>query len=133
LDEFADKNLLSIKCVIEATIQYELKNMELAELVSPVQLNLVSCVIALNESIFVFKLFQESVAREEKQSSLTRYVQPYANIQLSCLYMNMSNWPSATHYLNKARSFKDYDLEDRLQIQMRTIQRRIDYKTSLNH
>ncbi len=44
----------------------------------------------------------------------------------------MSDWNSALHHLNKSKSYKDYDLEDRLQIQMRTLQRRIDHKRATN-
>ena len=71
------------------------------------------------------------MARDENQSTLSRYVQPYANTQLSCLYIDASNWQSAVYYLSKAKSFKDYDLEDRLQIQMRTMQRRINHQKAI--
>jgi hypothetical protein len=86
----------------------------------------------LFKSFFSQKLFKESIARDEKQSSLSRYVQPYAHLQLSILYTEMSDWNSALHHLNKSKSYKDYDLEDRLQIQMRTLQRRIDHKRATN-
>ena len=80
---------------------------------------------------FIFlKLFKESLAREEK-FSISKYLHPYANIQLCCLSIDNKDLNSANAYLAKAKTYKDYELEDRIQIQMRCIQRRIDYKKTL--
>jgi hypothetical protein len=72
----------------------------------------------------------ESIARDEK-TSISKYLHPYANLQLCCLSIEKNDLNAASSYLAKAKNYKDYELEDRLQIQMRCVQRRLDYKKSL--
>jgi hypothetical protein len=71
------------------------------------------------------------IHENEKQISFERYVQPFGYFNLSMLYVDNGRLDDALFCLNKAKSFKDYDHEDRLQLQIRTLSSRIEYKKSL--
>lgn len=73
-------------------------------------------------------MFNEALARDEKQSSLAKYVKPYTNIQLCLLYCKLNDLKQASAFLEKAKKYSDYDLEDRLQMQIRICGRKIDCK-----
>ena len=78
---------------------------------------------------------KESLSRinqNEKQIGFEKYVQPFSYFNLSSLCVDKLRLDDAVFYLNKVKNFKDYDHEDRLQLQIRTLTQRIEYKRSLN-
>lgn len=81
----------------------------------------------------LFKLFKETIKRidNEKQATFEKYVLPFSYFNLSALYVDKNNLDIATQYLNKVKLYKDYDHEDRLLLQVQTLNRRIEYKKSL--
>jgi hypothetical protein len=73
-------------------------------------------------------LFNEALARDEKQASLAKYVKPYTNIQLCLLNCTTNDLKQASAFLEKAKKYSDYDMEDRLQMQIRICGRKIEFK-----
>jgi predicted negative regulator of RcsB-dependent stress response len=74
----------------------------------------------------------ECVARSdnEKQQAFGKYALPYSNFQLATMATNDKRFDEAKAYLNKAKdNYKDYELENRLQTQLKSLQRRIKYLT----
>jgi hypothetical protein len=109
LDQQAEKNLIAIKTLIEAGIQYENGDFDFSQ-----------------------QLFDEAIARDEKQSSTSKYVRPFAYFQLSNIYCTQGDLNMATNQLEKCLKFKDYELEDRIQMQIRITKRLVEYKKSQN-
>lgn len=72
---------------------------------------------------------KEAVARtegEKKQPPFGKYILPLAHFHLSTFYTDSNQYDLAKSHLNKARDgYKDYELEDRIQTQIRSLQRRI--------
>ena len=57
-------------------------------------------------------------------------MQPYAHYQLANYYANEKQYDQAKVHANKARdNFKDYELENRIQTQIKSLQRRLKYLT----
>ena len=73
----------------------------------------------------------ESLARAESDKlPFGKYVQPYAHYQLANYYTNEKEYDQAKIHANKARdNFKDYELENRIQTQIKSLQRRLKYLT----
>ena len=82
----------------------------------------------------LMQLLKESLRRtseNEKQISFEKYVQPFAYFNLSSLCIDNNRLDEALAYLNRIKNFKDYDHEDRLLLQIRTLNQRIEYKKSM--
>jgi len=79
--------------------------------------------------IFAIQYLKESIARaegEKKQATFGRYVLPLCHFHLATYYTDNKEYDLAKTHLNKARdNYKDYELEDRFQTQIRSLQRRI--------
>ena len=57
---------------------------------------------------------------------------PCAQYELASFYTKEKNYADAKHYLHKASSsYKDYELENRIQVQMKSLQKRLKYLTDL--
>lgn len=72
---------------------------------------------------------KEAISRvegEKKQPPFGKYVLPLSHFHLSTFYADNKQYDLAKIHLNKARdNYKDYELEDRIQAQIRSLQRRI--------
>ena len=64
-------------------------------------------------------------------ASFEKYVQPFTYFNLSVLSVDKNRLDDSLVYLNKIKNFKEYDHEDRLQLQIRTLTKRIEYKRTL--
>jgi len=109
-DKVNEKYFVAMKCLFEGEIRNTLGNSEFAE-----------------------QCFNEAIARgedEAKKAPFGKYILPYAHFKLATMYTNMKEYEQAKVYLNKARDgYKDYELDDRLQTQVRSLQRRIKHYT----
>ena len=87
----------------------------------------------LGNSEFGEQCFNEAIARgedEAKKAPFGKYILPYAHFKLATMYTNNKEFDLAKVHLNKARDgYKDYELDDRLQTQVRSLQRRIKHYT----
>lgn len=54
---------------------------------------------------------------------------PSALYELACYYVEEKDFASAKSNLIKAQSYKDYELDNRIQVQIRSLQRKIKYIT----
>lgn len=54
---------------------------------------------------------------------------PSALYELACYYVEEKDYASAKSNLTKAQSYKDYELDNRIQVQIRSLQRKIKYLT----
>lgn len=101
--------MVGIKCLFEGVINMQLKNKEFGE-----------------------QCLNECLARCENQKILVgKYAQPSALYELACFYADAKEFTHAKANLAKAQSFKDYELDNRIQIQIRSLQRKIKYLTEL--
>ena len=100
---------MALKCLFEGAIHLELKNVEISE-----------------------QCFKESIARAEgvKHPEFGKYVLPYAQFQLASYYIKEKKLDLAKSHLNKAKdNYSGYELENRLQTQIRSLQRLIKHYT----
>jgi predicted negative regulator of RcsB-dependent stress response len=109
-DKINEKYFVAMKCLFEGEIRVALENSEFGE-----------------------QCFNEALARgedEAKKAPFGKYILPYANFKLANLYTDEKNYEQAKIYLNKARdNYKDYEMDDRIQTQIRSLQRRIKHYT----
>ena len=86
-----------------------------------------------HSSTFGEQCFNEAIARgedEAKKAPFGKYILPYAHFKLATLYTNDKNYDQAKVHLHKSRdNYKDYELDDRIQTQIRSLQRRIKHYT----
>lgn len=105
-DKITEKHFVAFKCLFEGAIR-----------------------IAMKDNDFGEQCLKESIARaegEKKQPPFGKYVLPLTHFHLSSYYVDTGAYDLAKTHLNKARdSYKDYELEDRIQTQIRSLQRRI--------
>lgn len=62
------------------------------------------------------------------QSQISRYVQPYAHSHLATIYMESNKFDLAADHLSMAKSFTHYEFRSRLQAQLRSLQRKLEFK-----
>lgn len=105
-DKINEKHFVAFKCLFEGAIHMAMKNYDFGE-----------------------QCLKESIARaegEKKQPPFGKYVLPLCHYHLSTYYTDNKDYPAAKSHLTKARdNYKDYELEDRFQAQVRSLQRRI--------
>jgi hypothetical protein len=82
-----------------------------------------------NNADFAEQCINESIARAENSKlSFGKYVLPCAHYELSTYHTDQNDLPTAKGYLSKARdNFKDYELENRIQTQIKSLQKRIKH------
>jgi len=101
-----DKQFVAFKCLFEGSIHIAMKNCDFGE-----------------------QCFKEAIARvevEKKHAPFGKYIMPLTHFHLSTYYTDSNQYDLAKSHLNKARDgYKDYELEDRIQTQIRSLQRRI--------
>lgn len=109
-DKVNEKYFIAMKCLFEGEIRITLGNAEFGE-----------------------QCFNEAIARgedEAKKAPFGKYILPYAHFKLATLYTNDKNYDQAKVHLHKSRdNYKDYELDDRIQTQIRSLQRRIKHYT----
>lgn len=102
----AEKQFVGLKCLFEGAIHIALKNPDVGE-----------------------QFINESIARvegEKKGAPFGKYVLPYCHLLLANYQTDMKQYDLAKSHMNKAKdNYKDYELEDRIQTQIRGLQRRI--------
>ena len=101
-----DKQFVGMKCLFEGAIHIALKNADVGE-----------------------QFVNESIARvecEKKGAPFGKYVLPYCHYLLANYQADLEQYDLAKSHMNKAKdNYKDYELEDRIQTQIRGLQRRI--------
>ena len=70
------------------------------------------------------------VHKVDVQAPISRFTIPYAHCQLCCYYIDVNKLEMASNHLNMAKSFNDFEFRSRLQAQLRTIERRLNYRLS---
>jgi len=79
---------------------------------------------------FKLKCFNECLARgETAKLPFAKFVFPCAYYELAVYNTNEKNYDKAKTYLSKAQTFKDYELNERVGTQIKSLQRRIRYYT----
>lgn len=58
-----------------------------------------------------------------------KYAMPSALYELACYYVEEKDFGSAKSSLLAAQNYKDYELDNRIQVQIRSLQRKIKYLT----
>jgi len=105
-DRMTDKQFVGMKCLFEGAIHIALKNADVGE-----------------------QFVNESIARvecEKKGAPFGKYVLPYCHYLLANYQADLEQYDLAKSHMNKAKdNYKDYELEDRIQTQIRGLQRRI--------
>ena len=77
-----------------------------------------------------FQCFNESLARSENEKlGFGKFVLPCVHYELALYYTNEKNYDQAKIHLNKAANYKDFELDNRIQTQIKSLQRRIKYYT----
>ena len=54
---------------------------------------------------------------------------PCVHYELALYYTNVKNYDQAKIHLNKAANYKDFELDNRIQTQIKSLQRRIKFYT----
>lgn len=107
-DVINEKHFVAFKCLFEGAIRIELKDADYGE-----------------------QCLKECIARaegEKKQPPFGKFVLPLVHFHLSSYYANTDQYDLAKTHLNKARDgYKDYELEDRIQTQIKCLQKRIKH------
>lgn len=77
------------------------------------------------------KCLNECLARceDDKSTSLGKYAAPSALYELGSYYVDEKDFQSAKTSLAKGATYKDYELDNRIQVQIRSLQRKIKYLT----
>lgn len=66
----------------------------------------------------------------DKQAPFGKYVLPCAHLELGSYYTDINELGQAKNHLSKSQNgFKDYELESRIQTQVKSLQRRIKFLT----
>ncbi len=68
-------------------------------------------------------------AENEKAPPFGKYVLTCANYELANYQTSLKNYADAKAYLNKAQSYKDFELENRIHSQVRSLQRKVKHLT----
>lgn len=82
------------------------------------------------KKISIFKCFNECIARGETDKiPFGKYALPCAHLELAYYYTDtLKDYNQAKIFLNKSQSgFKDYELENRIQTQIKSLQRRLKF------
>ena len=92
--------------------------------------------MALKNNELGEQCYNEAIARaeNEKPAPFGKYVLPCAHYELAQYFMQpeVKDYASAKTYLQKAGSFKDFELENRVHSVMRGLQRKLKYLSDPN-
>ncbi len=87
----------------------------------------------LKNKEFGEQCLNESLARCENNQKASpivgKYAQPSALYELACFYTDEKDFAQAKSNLAMAQTYKDYELDNRVQIQIRSLLRKIKYLT----
>jgi len=108
-DRVNDKNFIAMKCLFEGAVHIQLGDKDFGE-----------------------QCLNESVARAEgvKNAPLGLYVLPCAFLELATHSVENKDFGSAKLFLSKSSGFKKYELDNRIQVRQKSLQKRIKYLTT---
>lgn len=77
------------------------------------------------------KCLNESLARCEnvKSVGVGKYVQPSAHYELACYYTDEKDYTLAKAQLTMAQNYKEFELDNRILVQIRSLNRKIKFLT----
>ena len=79
------------------------------------------------------KCLNECLARAETAKlPFAKFAVPSAYYELALYNTNEKRYEDARNYLNKAQTFKDYELSDRLGVQIKSLEKRIKHYIEKN-